>query len=755
MYDLHQLGWYSFQQLSLTVVREVFGQTTMLFSPTSDGGRDGCFTGEWQQSEKLTLQGSFVFQCKFSNIINYQLKFSDLSEEIPKAIELYKQGLCDNYLIITNAKIMGRVSAKIEQKFKQAGINKVVLFGAEWLDQTIRENTRLRRLVPRLYGLGDLSQILDERVYAQGRTLLESLKDELAKVVITSAYNKAAEAIDKHGFVLLIGQPAAGKTTIASLLAMGALDQWGATTLKIDTADQISTHWNPDDPQQFFWIDDAFGVTQYESSLVHQWNHKLPQIKAMITNGAKIVMTSRDYIYNRARNDLKESAFPLFKEQQVVIDVHNLTLVEKQQILYNHLKMGNQKPEFKSAIKPFLQDLANLERFSPEAARRLGSSFFTQDLLMYKWSLEDFVTKQETFLIEVIRGLDQDSLGALALVYMNSDKLPSPLELNSTEKTAIERLSSSLGGCSNALLALRGNLVQFIDSDSGNYWKFKHPTIADAFAKYIALSPELIEIYLRGTPPNKLLAQVTCGDVGIEKSLIIHKGYFPLMIDKLSSYTQSSSYKSNFLSSWSAKRDLLGFLATRCSGDFLVQYLKTNPTIINEVTDPSRYLEHSPEVSLTCRLHTLELLPEGNRKLFVENVSKYLLSGESGAALESEKIRSLFTHEETEDLMLKISNDLIPNLSTLTQKYEEDYSHDTDADDHMESLLNIYSILKEKFESNQSICEAIEEEERRASRWIRDNTQQETGKPRRATLADNTEHIKGDLSRNIFDDVDK
>ncbi|HEY5264824.1 MAG TPA: hypothetical protein VIJ37_07500, partial [Steroidobacteraceae bacterium] len=61
-------------------------------------------------------------------------------------------------------------------------------------------------------------------------------------------------------------------------------------------------------------------------------------------------MTSRDYIYKRARRDLKESAFPLFNESQVVIDVHDLSLQEKQQILYNHLKLGRQPLTFRAEI---------------------------------------------------------------------------------------------------------------------------------------------------------------------------------------------------------------------------------------------------------------------------------------------------------------------------------------------------------------------------------------------------------------------
>ena len=174
------------------------------------------------------------------------------------------------------------------------------------------------------------------------------MREDLAKVVITESYRKAVNALDEHGFVLLIGEPAAGKTTIASMLAMASADKWKSSVLKLDDPGKVIEHWNVDEPTQFFWIDDAFGVTQYESPLVHGWNHSLAQIRTMLRRGVKIVMTSRDYIYNRARNDLKESAFPLLSESQVVIDVHDLTNLEKQQILYNHLKLGKQPLDFLS-----------------------------------------------------------------------------------------------------------------------------------------------------------------------------------------------------------------------------------------------------------------------------------------------------------------------------------------------------------------------------------------------------------------------
>ena len=158
---------------------------------------------------------------------------------------------------MTNAGLSGTGAGKIGALFKSAGVKHVATFGSTWISQQILENKRLRMLVPRVYGFGDLSQILDDRAYVQTRTILESMREDLAKVVVTDAYRRAVDAINKHSFVLLIGEPAAGKTTIASLLAMAALDQWNASMLKLNDPSSVAERWNPDEPSQFFWLDDA------------------------------------------------------------------------------------------------------------------------------------------------------------------------------------------------------------------------------------------------------------------------------------------------------------------------------------------------------------------------------------------------------------------------------------------------------------------------------------------------------------------
>jgi hypothetical protein len=167
MFNLHTLGWHSFQQLCLSVSREVLGQTVQSFLDTNDGGRDGAFSGIWSQQDGESLSGRFVIQCKFTARAGYALTQSDLEEEFSKVRRLVSKSECDVYILMTNAGVSGETELKLKERFKEVGVKDFRVFGVTWLEDQIRESKHLRMMVPRVYGLGDLSQILDERAYAQ------------------------------------------------------------------------------------------------------------------------------------------------------------------------------------------------------------------------------------------------------------------------------------------------------------------------------------------------------------------------------------------------------------------------------------------------------------------------------------------------------------------------------------------------------------------------------------------------------------
>jgi hypothetical protein len=754
MFHLHTLGWHSFQQLCLSVLREVLGQTVQSFLDTNDGGRDGAFSGIWNQQDGESLSGRFVIQCKFTGRAGYALTPSDLEEEFSKVKRLVSKSECDVYILMTNAGVSGETELKLKERFKEAGVKDLRIFGVTWLEDQIRESKHLRMMVPRVYGLGDLSQILDERAYAQATAVLESMREDLAKVVLTESYRKAARALDAHHFVLLVGEPASGKTTIASLLAMSSADQWGASVVKLATPKSIVDRWNPHEKSQLFWIDDAFGVTQYEDGLVSGWNHVVNEVKTILRQGNRVVMTSRDYIYNRARQDLKESAFPLFQESQVVIDVHDLTVDERRQILYNHLKLGRQPREFRAAVKPHLESVADHDRFIPEIARRLADPFFTKSLYLSEWSLASFVDKREQFLIDICKELDAGSKAALALIYMSNGRLPSPISLTAAEDEALKRLESNLGACTAALGALRGSLAVHVTSDGESFWTFKHPTIGDAYSAMLRGSPELLGIYVRGSDIEKLMRQITCGDVGIEGAVVLPSSLFDTVIERLVTYKTSSAHKTEWMSGWGARRELLGFLARRCSKQFLEAYLVTDRKLIESIVKPMPYLEFSVEVDLAIHLFKLGLLPEDARRVLIGTVSEYARNGDDARVLSDPELRSLLNDKELSRLREAVRTEVLPRIEAVRLEHQAGRDPEDDPAWHMRRFTQLLSAIKEAYPQSWRISKIIKREHLQVQEWIDENPTERDSSTSRDIMIDEPS-ASHNVSRSIFDDVDE
>ncbi|MHC1623499.1 MAG: nSTAND3 domain-containing NTPase, partial [Candidatus Methanospirareceae archaeon] len=649
-YELHTLGWKAFQDLCVTVASEILGQTVQSFLPSNDGGRDGAFRGIWSPQAEEGCSGSYTVQCKYSNS-DRNLRFSDIDDELAKARRLAERDVCSNYVLMTNMGVSGVQDQRIQEAFLSVdGIESVLVFGKDWLTAKIRESARLRMLVPRVYGLGDLSQILDERAYAQSQEILSSLGDDLSKFVITGAYSKAAAALLDHGFVILLGEPAAGKTTIAASLAIGSLDLWGCSTLSIRDANEFVDHWNTYDPKQLFWVDDAFGATQYQRDLALEWSRVFPYMAAAIRQGARILFTSRDYIYRAARQDLKATAFPLINESQVVVDVQDLEQNEREQILYNHIKLGKQPKEFKSTIKPYLDEVSQHPRFMPEIARRLGDPIFTKSLSMTEPAIRRFVGEPIEFLCEIVTNLDPQSRAALGLLFMRGGRIESPIDLTDDEQAVIGQLGVSIPGAKKALLALESSLVYRLHMSGSVFWAFKHPTIADAYASVIADNPELLDVYLGYADIKKIVGEVTCGKVELDGvRLIVPENRYHEFMSRLSKIEHTSF--------------LLGFLATRCSSAFLEYYILEHHELARSLERPMSFLYGSSEVQLLVRLHEYGILPEQWRKRFVADATELAVETPDVDCLAIPRIRALLNEDDIDSILGRVRSELLPSFS--------------------------------------------------------------------------------------------
>lgn len=753
-YELQSLGWKAFQDLCATVTSQILGQTVQVFLSSKDGGRDGGFQGSWKQSGNEDFSGPFTIQCKFTSRRDESLAVSDVSDEIDKARNLASKGLAETYILITNYGVSGPTDEKLRELFLAIpGIEHFASYGRDWINLKIRENSKLRLLVPRVYGLGDLSQILDERAYTQAQDILFSMGEDLAKFVVTRAYRDAANALIEHGFVILLGEPAAGKSTIAAHLSLGAIDNWGCSTLKVRNAEEFVQRWNPNEPKQFFWIDDAFGTTQYQRERSDEWNQVFPHLMAAIKKGARVLFTSRDYIYRAASADLKRSAFPLIASSQVVINVQNLSKEEKEQILYNHIKLGDQPLSIKLQLRPHLAEIAINLKFLPEIARRLGSQFFTKNLFGGFWidplmreRLRRFVEHPLEFLIEIVESLDHDSFGAIALVFINGGTLESPMRFNEIEERALGLLGASAGGVQSAFSSLDGSLLKLTKSGGTFAWTYKHPTTGDAFASVVGDNRELLDIYLAGTRIQKLIHEVVCGDVNLEGAkVVIPPSRYQNFIPRLKELASPHLYQ---------------FLAFRTDHAFLARYFEQCPYVYEAISSP-KFLS-GPEGLLLVKLHSFDLLPEGWRRQFVERAA--ILAVETlDADFLDKQIRNVFSDEEIQLILNRVEAERLPDLQELLGEWEANHSGSEDPDEYFGPFVEALGAFHDAFPEGGSSRAKIMDSLRRiedVSEDIREILEEEA-EARARYEADYYDYYEAGYGRSlpsersIFDDVNE
>ena len=396
---LHTIGWRAFQDLCSQLCEVVLKRPVEIFREAQDGGQDAVFLLSAKAGERSPI-GSI--QCKHTSNSAMKLKAEHISPEISHIKSLVQNGQAHTYIFITNMSVDAPVALKIRHRLTNLGVSKVHVFGKHYLVRTIRNSARLRALVPQIYGLGDLTSILDERVSQQSLALLENWVPKLKTYVPTQAHRKAVIALNDHGIVLLLGNPSTGKSAIGAILSTIASESSNHKVLALTSPRDFEAGWNPSDPGRFFWIDDAFGPNVIREDYVQDWTSTFRKVQAAIQHGNRFLLTSRKHIYEAARLHLGSRNLPVFLDGRAVVDVGSLTLHEKSQILYNHIHFGTQSQSWKTSVKPYLDEVAKVPNFLPGIAERLGNPVFTKGLSPRQDTLRRFMEEPREHLIDTV-----------------------------------------------------------------------------------------------------------------------------------------------------------------------------------------------------------------------------------------------------------------------------------------------------------------------------------------------------------------
>ncbi|WP_035281105.1 restriction endonuclease [Clostridium saccharoperbutylacetonicum] len=206
-----------------------------------------------------------------------------------------------------------------------------------------------------LYSSNILSEINNQNTFIDCETLLSDINNESKYYVRTQAYDIGIDILEKFGSLILAGSPGVGKTTISKMIILyyATLGYRVRYTTNGDI-DNIKKSLSVDrELNEIILLDDCLG--QYYFKIKESQQRELIDIIKYVNNNKskKIILNSRITILNQAQKKSQEfENFVINKKVRIhVMDMDNISLVEKARILYNHLYFNNVSKEYYDSIK--------------------------------------------------------------------------------------------------------------------------------------------------------------------------------------------------------------------------------------------------------------------------------------------------------------------------------------------------------------------------------------------------------------------
>jgi len=720
-YRLNALGWYNFERLVLTLLKVIIGPGVTSFAGSRDGGRDAKFEGSANYPSTRTLwSGYWVFQVKFldyeeftSNEARSRLQ-SEVCKEFKKIIERNRQKP-DNYILITNISLtpdnrsdLTVLAIKCDYKGNYATIDGNEI--CEFLDI----HPSIRQSHPQLLGLADLQLLINSDIYARSKLYYKEWAPQMGKFVETEAYVKALNIIKNHNFVVIDGPPEVGKSMIAAACAFVYSAEGYQIDVVRDPSDLLRICGLDESGRHLFIADDAVGSLTYSPGLTERWSDEFSKIFGSLNGEHKLIWTARRYILQEAihksRLGDKIKAFPSIYE--ILVEVSDLTILQKAEILYNHAKSGNLDQSTKKIIKENAEKIVNDPNFTPERIRQLINDFIPS---FYKSEPRDGILDWEKIHVflknpsnhwEKAFNQLHTSEKILLLAMLDFESFAKINELKTAYNNRTANLDGDLLSFNDCLDRLNHSFLKIENyAYYGKSVLFQHPSLRDlllikiqaddrALSKHIEIaSPVAVSEIIRG------FAKTYTEKENIHHLVSIHTDeQFKKLLSRIDNFTQIVFEENDWNSLLAALQMLV---PTEMQKEF----------ISSEKIDNEQFLKTREYEILTHTLNSFGKLStyekSGNNSLYswVRSLSKfYYLSHFVNQPLKIEYLHKLYS-----DHHLHIDEELEFDFISLVAEYEPIFYRQIKSDVRIESIQNY---IKKQIEDKIKEGNILDDEDR-------------------------------------------
>ncbi|MFZ2858473.1 hypothetical protein [Acidovorax sp.] len=510
----------------------------------------------------------------------------------------------------------------------------------------------------------------------------------------TAAHRSAVRILSEQKIVLLLGAPATGKSMLAAILATTAIDGEGHQCLKCDGPLELTAHWNPHEKNRLYWVDDAFGPNQLRPDFVDGWISAMPKVKTAMEHGNRFILTSRSHIWFGAKPKLGTRNLPVLTDDKAVVDLGTLSPEEREQIIYNHIKAGNQPTQWKRQIKKHLPQLAEDSRLLPEIARRLGDSSFTKLLKAMPEDLIKFVAEPAEFLVQTILELDDAHQAAMTLVFLRQGKLPAHELTGDSTKLVAEKYDVTPRAIAEALPQLERSFLSVRQEATQKVWGFVHPTFTDAISSMLSGRPDLVELYIQGAKLETLLTEAVCeGAAPIRDAVVIPASASEHLARRLLGAPDVLDLN----------RSLFEFLSARASDGVINAVLDADPNMLRREARRYWKIWADQRIRFLSRVHKLHRLPDDVRAEAANELERTAIEDLDVSFLDVSDVLALFQPTRLLSLGTRLAGMLNDVISDRIQKIAEEADPAQDVPDQFDQVRTFVDQFRESFADDDSI----------------------------------------------------
>lgn len=342
MLNYANLNDVEFENLCQDIMSKRLNTELRRFARGADGGIDLA-----DNENKIIVQVKHYTDA--SNLV------ASLEKELPKVKKLNPRA----YYICTSVELSPMRVKQIYELFKDYMPSSANIITKLEIDDFLHKDENID-VLKRHYKLWlDSTDILEKLthndIFVDCESLIFDIKNDIKFFVQTSAYNEALKCLENNKTLIITGNPGVGKTTTSKMLVLhfSSMEYTVRYTSNTDNLTELkkSLSLNPD-KKEIILVDDCLGQAYFEmkNSQSNELFHLINYVNSV--ENKVLILNTRVTILQEAKKK-SDSLCRCLNDERCkihVLDMDNISKLEKALILYNHLVFNGIKKEQYNAI---------------------------------------------------------------------------------------------------------------------------------------------------------------------------------------------------------------------------------------------------------------------------------------------------------------------------------------------------------------------------------------------------------------------